>query len=123
MRILLIQMFFLFPLYRQFSRNLEIQPIRQLLDFSYVQPWFYGLLGLPCLVGDVRAEVPAYDAMPGGIVLFVKLLLDVRGDILLDVVLLKSLRKFLITVCPGSSDPFYIASLLQKMGHYFLDIL
>ena len=27
------------------------------------------------------------------------------------------------TVCPGSSDPFYIASLLYKMGHYFLDIL
>ena len=27
------------------------------------------------------------------------------------------------TVCPGSSDPFYIASLLFKMGHYFLDIL
>ena len=26
------------------------------------------------------------------------------------------------TVCPGSSDPFYIASLLYKMGHYFLDI-
>ena len=27
------------------------------------------------------------------------------------------------TVCPGSSDPFYIASLLYKMGYYFLDIL
>ena len=27
------------------------------------------------------------------------------------------------TVCPGSSDPFYISSLLYKMGHYFLDIL
>ena len=27
------------------------------------------------------------------------------------------------TVCPGSSYPFYIASLLYKMGHYFLDIL
>ena len=27
------------------------------------------------------------------------------------------------TVCPGSSDPFYIASLLYKMGHYFLDML
>ena len=22
---------------------------------------------------------------------------------------------------PGSSDPFYIASILYKMGHYFLD--
>ena len=27
------------------------------------------------------------------------------------------------TVCPGSSDPFYIASILYKIGHYFLDIL
>ena len=25
------------------------------------------------------------------------------------------------TVCPESSDPFYIASLLYKMGHYFLE--
>ena len=25
------------------------------------------------------------------------------------------------TVCPGSSDPFYIVSQLYKMGHYFLD--
>ena len=24
------------------------------------------------------------------------------------------------TVCPGSSDPFYIVSQLYKMGHYFL---
>ena len=31
--------------------------------------------------------------------------------------------KILYTVCPGSSDPFYIASLLNNMGHYFLDIL
>ena len=29
----------------------------------------------------------------------------------------------IITVCPGSSELFYIASLLYKMGHYFLDIL
>ena len=25
------------------------------------------------------------------------------------------------TVCPGSSDPFYMSKLLYKMGHYFLD--
>ena len=25
------------------------------------------------------------------------------------------------TVCTGSSGPFYIAILLYKMGHYFLD--
>ena len=29
----------------------------------------------------------------------------------------------LYTVCPGSSNPFYMGSLLYKMGHYFLDIL
>ena len=27
------------------------------------------------------------------------------------------------TVCPGNSDPLYIASLLNKMGHYLLEIL
>ena len=27
------------------------------------------------------------------------------------------------TICPGSSDPLYIATLLYKKGHYFLDIL
>ena len=32
-------------------------------------------------------------------------------------------RQEVHTVCPRSSDPFYIASLLYKMGHYFLDIL
>ena len=31
-------------------------------------------------------------------------------------------QKSWITVCPGSSDTFYIASLLYKRGHYFLDI-
>ena len=25
------------------------------------------------------------------------------------------------TICPISSDPFYIVTLLYKMGHYFLD--
>ena len=25
------------------------------------------------------------------------------------------------SVCPGSSDPFYIVRILFKMGHYFLD--
>lgn len=33
-------------------------------------------------VRDVRAKVPADDAVPGGVVLFVKLLLDIRGDVL-----------------------------------------
>uniref|UniRef100_A0A3B4WGY9 Uncharacterized protein n=1 Tax=Seriola lalandi dorsalis TaxID=1841481 RepID=A0A3B4WGY9_SERLL len=45
------------------------------------------------LVCDVRAKVAADDAVPGGVVLLVKLLLDVRGQVLLDVVLLQRLRR------------------------------
>ena len=26
------------------------------------------------------------------------------------------------TMCPRSSDPFYIVFLMYKMGHYFLDV-
>lgn len=43
------------------------------------------------LVGDITAEVAANDAMPGWVVLFVKLLLDVSSDVLLDVEFLQSL--------------------------------
>ena len=43
------------------------------------------------LVGDVRAEVAADDAVPGGVVLLVELLLDVGGDVFLDVELLHGL--------------------------------
>jgi len=43
------------------------------------------------LVGDVGAEVAAHDAVPGGVVLLVELLLDEGGDVLLDVVLLEGL--------------------------------
>ena len=43
------------------------------------------------LMGHVRAEVAAHDAVPGGVVLLVELLLDEGGDVLLDVELLESL--------------------------------
>ena len=43
------------------------------------------------LVRDVRAEVAPNNAVPGGVVLLVELLLDVCRNILLNVVLLKSL--------------------------------
>ena len=42
-------------------------------------------------VGDVRAEVTADDAVPGGVVLLVELLLDVGGDVLFDVELFHGL--------------------------------
>ena len=42
------------------------------------------------LVGDVGAEVPAHDGVPGGVVLLVELFLDIGGDVLLDVELLQS---------------------------------
>ena len=45
------------------------------------------------LVRHVRAEVAADDAVPRRVVLLVKLLLDVRGDVLLDVELLHRLRR------------------------------
>ena len=45
------------------------------------------------LVGDVRTKVPSHNAMPRWVVLLVEFLLDERGDVLLDVVALKCLRR------------------------------
>ena len=45
------------------------------------------------LVGDIGSEIAAHNAMPGGVVLLVELLLDERSDILLDVELLESLGR------------------------------
>lgn len=44
-----------------------------------------------CLVGDVAAEVPPDDAVPGGVILLVKFLLDIGCNVLLYVVLLHGL--------------------------------
>ena len=44
-------------------------------------------------VRNVGAEVAADDAVESGVVLLVELLLDEGGDVLLDVVLLKSLKR------------------------------
>merc|ERR1719234_289705 len=43
------------------------------------------------LMSDVGTKVPANNAMPCGVVLFVKLLLDVSCNVLLNVVLLQGL--------------------------------
>jgi len=43
------------------------------------------------LVRDVRPRVTPDDAVPSGVIFLVELLLDERGDVLLDVVLLESL--------------------------------
>ena len=60
---------------------------------------------VPGLVSDIGAEVAADDAVPGGVVLLVELLLDVGGDVLLNVVLFQSLScavhgvlKYIITL-------------------------
>lgn len=44
-----------------------------------------------CLMGDVAAKVPPDDAMPGGVILLIKLLFDVGCDVLLYIVLLHGL--------------------------------
>uniref|UniRef100_A0A7N4NR01 Uncharacterized protein n=1 Tax=Sarcophilus harrisii TaxID=9305 RepID=A0A7N4NR01_SARHA len=43
----------------------------------------------------ITAEIPAHDAVPGRVILLVKLLLDVGRDVLLDVILLQGLRSTL----------------------------
>ena len=59
------------------------------------------------LVRHVAAEVAADDAVSGGNVLLVELLLDVRGDVLLDVVLLESL---------GSAVDGVLLPVLRRVG-------
>lgn len=44
-------------------------------------------------VCHVGAKVPADDAMPGGVVPFVEFFLDVRRNVLFDVVLFQGLRR------------------------------
>lgn len=57
------------------------------------------------LVRNVGAKVPADDAVPGGVVLLVELLLYIRGYVLFDIVFLDSLS--------GTVD----CVLLHLLGH------
>ena len=52
------------------------------------------------LVSDIRAKVAAHNAVPGRVVLFVELLLDEGGDVLLDVVLFEGLSSAVDSVLP-----------------------
>ena len=47
----------------------------------------------PGLMGDVGPEIPTHDAMPGGVVLFVELFLNVGSNVLLNVVFFKCLKE------------------------------
>ena len=53
---------------------------------------------VPCFVGDIRAKVAADNAMPSWVVLLVELLLDVRRNILFDVVLFQCLSGAIYSV-------------------------
>ncbi|EKU21832.1 lung cancer oncogene 5 [Nannochloropsis gaditana CCMP526] len=46
-----------------------------------------------CLMCHVGSEISAHDAMPCRVIFLVKLLFDVRCDVLLDVKLIQSLRR------------------------------
>jgi len=48
---------------------------------------------VPGLVRHIRTEVPAHDAVPRRVVFLIELLLDIRGDILLYIVLFDRLRR------------------------------
>ena len=58
------------------------------------------------LVRHVAAKVAANDAVPGGRVLLVELLLDERGNVLLNVELLKSLMMMTMMVIGECICPF-----------------
>ena len=71
------------------------------------------------LVSHVRAKVASHDAVPCRVVLLVKLLLDVRRDILLDVVLLHRLGSAIDSVllhvlCNKQLQIQIIPAMLEK---------
>jgi len=84
---------------------------------------------MPCLVGHVGAKVSAHDAVPGGVVLFVKLLLDVGRNVLLNVVLFQSLGGAIDGVLlhllrhVGVLDHGFPVRHLEKIGFSFLPLL
>eukprot|EP00445_Apocalathium_hangoei_P094040 CAMPEP_0204236392 /NCGR_PEP_ID=MMETSP0361-20130328/92427_1 /ASSEMBLY_ACC=CAM_ASM_000343 /TAXON_ID=268821 /ORGANISM="Scrippsiella Hangoei, Strain SHTV-5" /LENGTH=170 /DNA_ID=CAMNT_0051208333 /DNA_START=62 /DNA_END=571 /DNA_ORIENTATION=+ len=68
-----------------------------------------------CLVRDVGAEVAPDDDVPSGIVLFVELLLDEGGDILLDVVFSKAwVAQSIASCCMSSAMSAFLITALRS---------
>jgi hypothetical protein len=60
-------------------------------ESGYKQGTVRYFFGLPSLMGDIGAKIPSYNAVPGGIVLLVKLLLDIGCNVLLYIILFQGL--------------------------------
>jgi len=73
---------------------------------------------VPGLVSHVGAEVPADNAVPGGVVLLVELLLDVGRDVLLNVVLLQSLSCAVNSVLKVLNNIIFIRASFKIICHF-----
>ena len=71
---------------------------------------------------DIGSKVSANDAMPGWVEFFVELLLDVGGNVLLNVVLLQCLEKYnfvrllnnkIMTIVPDYGIPTFAQTQLM----------
>ena len=77
---------------------------------SYILGWYYPLhlLEIPLRAGVAKEVKKAHED------------LDPSHIVTNCIIWVKTYGTY--TMCPRSSDPFYIVFLLYKTGHYFLDI-